>query len=92
MSRYSAFDKLTGQWAEITWRKQRLSDNAYRYIVKVGDRSIGEVWPTDKEGWLAISYAQGSELLGFRSVEGFASRWYATVYLLNVGVRPPKED
>ena len=88
-----AFDKVTKGWGVIVWRKQDLGNGIHRYIVSVGDRKIGEVWPVDAIGhtWTAISYAQGSELLGLRGVDGFATRWYATQYLLNVGVWPTQD-
>ena len=89
MSRYSARDKVTGQWGDIVWRKQ--GTPAFRYIVSVGNRRVGEVWPMSG-GWTAISYAQGSDLLGLRGVHGFRTRWTATEYLLDVGVRPRREE
>lgn len=89
MSRYYAMDKVTGGVGDIVWHKQPLpGDLRYRYIVTVGNRKIGEIWPMGDGGWSAISYARGSDLRGLRSVDGFRTRWAATEYLLNVGVRP----
>lgn len=94
MSRYSAYDKVTGRWGEIRWLHRPIPTDPpiNRYLVKVGDRSVGEVWPFSPFGWKAISYAQGADLLGLRAVDGFRTRWKATEYLLDVGVRPPRKD
>jgi hypothetical protein len=95
VSRYFAFDKTLGEgrWGDIVWRYRPvgLPDSPVkRYIVSVGDRTVGEIWWVTR-GWTAISHAQGDDLLGLRSVEGFRTRWAATEYLLNVGVRPARE-
>lgn len=87
MSRYSVPDKaLDGAWGDIMWRKSH-----GRYLVYVGERIVGEVWRMQL-GWFAVSYAQGEALLGLRGVHGFVSRWAATEYILDVGVRPKRED
>jgi hypothetical protein len=96
MSRYSAFDQVTGAWGEIKWLPRPVPtgpDGAVtrRYVVKVGERTVGEIWALDR-GWHAISAAQGPMLRGLRGVDGFRTRWAATEYLLNVGVRPPRTD
>lgn len=87
MSRFSAFDADLGQWGEIVWRAQRDADGRiFRYVVSVGDRKVGEVWPM-RPGWHAVSYARPERLLGLRGVDDFRTRWSATEYLLNVGLR-----
>lgn len=93
MSRYSAFDKVTGAWGEIVWllRPVHLHPPVVRYLVKVGERTVGEIWFLHK-GWTAISYAEKGELRGLRGVDGFRTRWAATEYLLEVGVRPLRKD
>jgi hypothetical protein len=86
VSRYSALDGVTGAWGDIIWRK-----SYGRYLVYVGERCVGEVWPMTL-GWMAISYAPAERLRGLRGVAGFGTRWAATEYILDVGVRPPRED
>jgi hypothetical protein len=87
VSRYSAPDKLNGDaWGEIVWLHRPEPEG--RYVVTVGPRRIGEVWRMGRRRWHAISYAQGADLLGLRGVAGFGTRWAATEYLLEVGVRP----
>lgn len=89
MSRYSAPDRERGgAWGEIVWRHQNPPG---RYIVSVGERRVGEVWNM-RPGWFAIAYAPRERLLGLRGVHGFRTRWAATEYILDVGVRPPRSD
>lgn len=93
MSRYSAFDQHTGRWGEIVWLPRHVPTTSTkqtpRYLVKVGERSVGEVWKMDR-GWHPIAY--GDNLRGPRAVDDFRTRWAATVYILNIAVRPPRED
>jgi hypothetical protein len=95
MSRHSAFDQVTGAWGEIKWLSrpvpQHLGPDIRRYVVQVGERKVGEVWAMEP-GWLAISGADKPHLRGLRGVSGFRTRWAATEYILDVGVRLELED
>ena len=51
----------------------------------IGDIFVGQVINTKRGGWTAISHVKESDLLGFRSIDGFKSRYTASEYLLRVG-------
>lgn len=95
MSRYFAFDKTTGKFGDIVWRKQMVDPSdrkSYRYLVSVGDRLVGEVWDLGLRGWTGIAHGDSEELLGLRSMGGFRTRWYATNYILEIAVQEPREQ
>ena len=82
-----ACDKTRGNtWAPVHWTCPP-GARPGEYVVTVGDRKVGEVWK-GRSGWLAISAAAPEHLIGIRGVGGFATRLAATMYVLDVGVRP----
>ena len=84
MGKYFARDPADGKYHDITHTHHPAAHihDTYKswYLTNVGTTRIGYVIHNHIGYWTAISTADNP--LGLRKVDGFATRWTATEYLL----------
>lgn len=83
MSRYFVLPyEPVGPGGDIFFRRPSKDWPEGWYLLYVGEAKLGQVMKGTRGHWIGLSFNDYSEFFGVRQMEGFATRWDASTFII----------